>query len=98
MLLSDLPLREQVTILKNQLQQARAERTTQQEMIKSLKTEIKALVATIHALEERHSRALALANTEHEVAALRFELKQMTELAAARQQRICELEPQKQPV
>lgn len=98
MTLLDLPLREQVIILKNQLQQARDEKAAQQQTIKALKTEIKALVATIHALEERHSRALALTNTEHEVAALRFELKQMTDLADARQRRIREFESQKQPV
>lgn len=45
----------------------------------------------IEDMEQRHQRALAMAGSSDEAAALRFQLREMTELAEARQRRIDEL-------
>lgn len=60
----------------------------------NMQEQIVALTTALHVQEQRHQRAMALAGTEHEIAALRFQLREMTEMAEAREKVINELRAQ----
>lgn len=53
--------------------------------------QIDALTQAMRVMEQRHQSAMELAGTDHEIAALRFQLREMTEIAEAREKVINEL-------